>query len=101
MLPRWRLRLYEFVFDIIHWSGIDNQAADALSGPKSKGEEYIDINDDSLVAIINHYEDKSEETKASLYTVRYIYDHENKNQGQCFLEYKHLFNKKAQRGTCH
>lgn len=68
MLTQWRLRLYEFNLDLIHRSGMENQAADAQSRSKTGGRDYIDINDHIPVAASVPTEDISGANKALSHT---------------------------------
>jgi len=51
-LQRWRLRLLEFEFDVVHRPGIKHQAADALSRLNTQGEDEEPLEDEVPTLLI-------------------------------------------------
>ena len=51
-LARWRLRLAELEFDVVHHAGFINKAADALCRLETDGEDTTPLNDDMPVFLI-------------------------------------------------
>lgn len=52
-LERWRLRLSDFEFDIVHRAGINHQAADALQHFMIRAEDQTPLNDEVVVPTIS------------------------------------------------
>lgn len=73
VLGRWRLRLAEFYFDIVHRPDVKNQAADVFSKLETKGEDHTDINGGIPAASMKIDEDRNETIEVPTYTVCLIF----------------------------
>ena len=56
-LARWRLRLSEFDFEVVHRPGVKHQAADALSRMQTNGEDASRMDDEIPCFLAEHHRD--------------------------------------------
>lgn len=64
MLQFWRSHLLEFEFQINHRDGINSQALEVLSRLETRAQDFIDLEHDLPVAVIDLSEDKNKAVKA-------------------------------------
>lgn len=53
ILARWRVRIFEFMFHIVHFSGIIHQTVETMPPCKSKGEDKAPLDDESVALTIS------------------------------------------------
>lgn len=75
MLVKWRLRLSEFDFKIVHLAGIKKAVPDTMHRFKTNDERFTDRKGDLPIASVELSEDKTETFRSLTYPVSYARDH--------------------------